>query len=92
MAVGAALLKRRLMGVSVAIAATAGTQPLPLFLFVAFGAVHLLMGSLQREGALIVVKNDLSESGLQAVTSITGRSQLSFMNILVTGGTPGVFE
>jgi hypothetical protein len=92
MAVGAVLVKGGSVGVPVAIAATAETKTLPLFLFVAFGAVHLLMSPLQREGTLIVIKSDLSEGGLQAVTSITGRSQLSFMNILVAGDAPGVFE
>ena len=92
MAVGAVLVKGGSVGVPVAIAATAETKTLPLSLFVAFGAVHLLMSPLQREGTLIVVKSDLSEGGLQAVTSITGRSQLSFMNILVAGNAPGIFE
>ena len=92
MAGGAALLKGRLMGVTVTITASAKAKTLPLFLFVAFGTVHLPMGSLQGVGALIVVKNDLPERGFQAVALITGRSQLSFMNILMAGSAPGIFE
>ena len=92
MAVNAALVKGGSVGVPVAIAAVSETKTLPFFLFMAFGAVHLLMGPLQGKGALIMVKNDLPERGLQAVTSITIRSQLPFMNILVAGGAPGVFE
>lgn len=92
MAAGAALLKGRPVGVPVAIAAAPENKPLPFFLFVAFDAVHLPVGPLQGERTLVMVKNDLPERGFQAVTFITGRSQLSFMNILVTGGAPGVFE
>jgi hypothetical protein len=92
MAAGAALLKGRSVGVPVAIAAGAETKTLPLFLFVAFGAVHLSMGPLQGEGALIMVKNELPERGLQAVALIANHSQPTFMNILVAGGAPGVFE
>ena len=92
MAAGAALLKGRPVRVPVAIAAVAESKALPFFLFVAFGAVHLPVGPLQGERTLIVVKNDLPERGFQAMTFITGCSQLPFMNILVAGGTPGVFE
>jgi len=89
---GAALVKRGPVGVPVAINAIAETKTLPFFLFVAFGAVHLLVGSLQGIRALIMVENDLLERGLQAVALIAIRSQLPFMNILVAGDAPGVFE
>jgi hypothetical protein len=92
MAGGAALVKGWPVGVPVAIAAIAETKTLPLFLFVAFGAVHLSMGPLQGVGALIMVKNDLLERGLQTVALIAIHSQLPFMNILVAGGAPAVFE
>jgi len=92
MAGGAALLKRRLVGVPVAIAAIAETKTFPFFLFVTFGAVHLAMGPLQRVRALIMVKNDLLERGLQAVALIAVRSRLPFMNILVAGDAAGIFE
>jgi hypothetical protein len=91
-AAGAKLFEGGPVGVLVAIAATAETKTFPFFLPVTFGTVHLAMGSLQGVSALIVVKNDLPERRLQAVTPVTVRSQLPFMNIRVAGGTPGVFE
>jgi hypothetical protein len=39
-----------------------------------------------------VVKNDFTERGLQVVALIASRSQLPFMNILVTGNAPVIFE